>query len=105
MGPYCKHCDSRCFIPTDKDDFVKTDLKATCLNGIKHDMSKTYPILKDSKGNNVGWLVELTRGEKYSLAACIGPGNKLMTYEVDNWELEERHDLTKFAPMFYRLTR
>lgn len=37
MGPYCKFCGDRCFIPTSKEDKTKRDLKATCLKGIAFD--------------------------------------------------------------------
>ena len=41
MGPYCKFCGTRCFVPTTKDDIIKTDLKATCEEGIKFDLEMT----------------------------------------------------------------
>jgi hypothetical protein len=92
------------FCTNNKKDYIKTDLKATCLNGIRHDMTATYPTIKDSKGNAVGWLLELRRGEEYSMAACLFNG-EVMPYEISNWEISEHHDLTKFTPVFYRLTR
>jgi hypothetical protein len=91
MGPYCKFCDSRCFVPTSKEDYVKTDLKATCQEGIKHDMSASFPTVRDSKGNSLGWLIELNRGEEYSMAACLHSGD-VMPYEILNKDLTEVHD-------------
>lgn len=41
MGPYCKFCGTRCFVPTTKDDIVKKDLKATCKEGIKFDIQQS----------------------------------------------------------------
>lgn len=38
MGPYCKFCGDRCFIPTTKDDIITRDLKATCPEGVKFDL-------------------------------------------------------------------
>lgn len=37
MGPYCKFCGERCFVPTKESDLVKRDLKATCKEGIVFD--------------------------------------------------------------------
>jgi hypothetical protein len=73
-------------VPTSKEDYVKTDLKATCLNGIRHDMSQTYATIKDSKGNGLGWLIELNRGEEYSMAACLFNGD-VMPYEIKTSDL------------------
>jgi hypothetical protein len=42
MGPYCKFCGERCFVPTTKDDIIKTDLKATCKKGVAYDLVKTF---------------------------------------------------------------
>jgi hypothetical protein len=38
MGPYCKFCDNRCFVPTDKGDRIKSGLKATCDKGKAYDL-------------------------------------------------------------------
>lgn len=48
MGPYCKFCNNRCFIPTTKDDIITTDLKATCDEGIKFDLEQEN--IKQEKG-------------------------------------------------------
>lgn len=93
MGPYCKFCGDRCFIPTEKNDYIKTDIKATCLEGIKFDMSSTYSELlsKDEKYLK-GWILDLRRGEEYSLAAEI-IGGQVLEYEIKNNEIEEVIDL------------
>jgi hypothetical protein len=85
MGPYCKHCDSRCFIPTTKDDFIKTDLKATCEKGILQDLDATYiPILKDNK--RIFWLLEVKPYDEYSLALEL-VNNEPMPIEIKTSEL------------------
>lgn len=96
MGPYCNYCNTRCFKPTTKGSLINTDLEATCLEGIKHDMNKTYPRLINSKGHQLGWLVELRRhdGDGYSLAAEL-IDSKVMTYEIANTAIEEILDFTK----------
>lgn len=94
MSPYCNYCNTRCFKPTTKDSLIKTDLEATCLEGIIHGMNSTYPKLKDQSEKPIGWLVELRRGEEYSLAAELVNG-EIMPYEVPNTSLEEILDFTK----------
>lgn len=44
MGPYCKFCGNRCFVPTNKDDIVKKDLKATCSEGIAFDLENSKQV-------------------------------------------------------------
>lgn len=104
MGPYCNYCGTRCFKPTNAASLVKTDLEATCLEGIVHDMNKTYPKLKDQSEKTIGWLVELRRGEEYSLAAELFKG-QVMTYEVSNLEIEERLVMHGQVDRYYRLTK
>ena len=94
MGPYCKFCNNRCFKYTEKDDLIKTDLKATCREGIIFDMNMTYSKLKDSKGNDKGWLISLNRGGNYSLCAELFKG-KIIEFEIENSHLEEIIDFTK----------
>lgn len=110
MGPYCNFCGARCFVPTTREDLVKTDLKATCPEGIIFDMNKTFPIIyakdgSDSKTGIVyGWMVELKRGEEFSLAAQVIKG-QLMEFSIRNKDLEEILDLTAApgANYYYRL--
>lgn len=110
MGPYCNFCGSRCFVPTTREDPIKTDLKATCLKGKAHDLSKTFPVIyakdgSDSKTGIVyGWMIELKRGEEYSRAAQILNG-EAAEFSIRNKDLEEILDLTA-APgknHYYRL--
>jgi hypothetical protein len=39
MGPYCKYCDTRCFLPRRVGD--RTLLMATCHRGMEHDRAST----------------------------------------------------------------
>lgn len=96
MGPYCNYCNTRCFKPTTKDSLINTDLEATCIEGIKHDMNKTYPRLINTKGEHIGWIIELRRhdGTGHSLAAEL-INNEVMTYEIPNTSMEEILDFTK----------
>lgn len=104
MGPYCKFCGTRCFIPTTKGDLIKRDLKATCEHGIKFDMDKTFNKLLDSKGKQAGWLLELRRHEEFSLAGEISKG-KVFEYEIANTGFIEICDFTKSKDenSYYRL--
>lgn len=48
MGPYCKFCGDRCFIPTTKEDTITSDLKATCKEGKIFDIKQTmYQLERD----------------------------------------------------------
>ena len=43
MGPYCKFCVNRCFVPTTEEDLKNGyaySLKATCSKGMKFDAIK-----------------------------------------------------------------
>ena len=104
MGSYCKYCNTRCFKYTTKNSLIKTDLEATCENGIIHDMDATYPRLINTKNVHIGWLLELKRGEDFSLFAELSNG-KVMEYEIKNTEFEEILKLTDKVDRFYRLTK
>lgn len=55
MGPYCKFCGTRCFVPTTQEDVVKRDLKATCDEGIAFDLMKAQEEQEKSENlNNKG---------------------------------------------------
>jgi hypothetical protein len=107
MGPYCKFCGERCFIPTKKSDYVTKDLKATCTKGILFDMDSTFPKLFDSKQKQIGWILDLKRhNSEYSLAAEI-LNNSVMEFEIRNIELEQVIDFTKSPKdnTYYRLVK
>ena len=104
MGPYCMYCNTRCFKYTTKDSLIKTDLEATCERGMVHDMDATYPKLYSTNNTHIGWLLELRRGEDFSLFAELSNG-KIMEYEVQNTDFEEVLKLTDEVDRFYRLTK
>lgn len=93
MGPYCKFCGNRCFVPTNKEDYVKTDLKATCKDGIVFDLNKTFPSIISKSGKVVGWMIDFNRHEEYSIGLEF-INDKLMEFEIKTSDiLEERIDL------------
>lgn len=109
MGPYCNCCGNRCFVSTKNDDYIKTDLKATCKNGMINDLNKTYPKIVDKNYDTKYWLLELDRLSEYSRALEILNG-QIMEFEIKNTELEEIINLSnkeiyeKTGPgLFYRL--
>lgn len=94
MGPYCKFCGDRCFVPTSSDDLIKTDLKATCTLGIEFDLDCTFPRLFNSdKSKKLGWIQHLSRGDKYATALQLLNG-KVYEYEIMISDLTEIIDFT-----------
>lgn len=51
MGPYCKFCNQRCFVPVARLSLLSTDIRATCKEGMRHDfkteIQKRLTELKD----------------------------------------------------------
>lgn len=47
MGPYCKFCGTRCFVPTTEADNMTVDLKATCEEGKAFDEAKEQEKMKE----------------------------------------------------------
>lgn len=93
MGPYCKFCNDRCFAPTTSHDYISKDIRATCHDGVKFDMSSEYPELIATDDKTLkGWLLELKREREYSLAVEI-IGGELQEFEVRNDHIEEIIDL------------
>lgn len=111
MGPYCKFCDTRCFIPTEEYDYIKRDLKATCREGIIFDLTATYEPIVDKDLLLRYWLKELRRGETHSIALQLING-KIYEFEIDNKEIELILNLSNLEmskrvgkSSFYRLVK
>jgi hypothetical protein len=96
MGPYCKFCGTRCFVPTTKDDIVKTDLKATCEEGIKFDLQMTEKENKARK--SIENAIEQDGPYSHnmiSLTLISLKNNKLANQLVEEYDLEELYGIQK----------
>lgn len=102
MGSYCKFCGLRCFKYTDKNSYIKTDLEATCFEGIKHDLNCTYPTLKDKKDNHIAWVIEEPRHKQWF--KVVEFKNELREFEIETNQIEEVIDLVN-GNSFYRLIK
>ena len=88
MGPYCKFCGSRCFVPTTEDDYVTRDLKATCKEGVEYDMNVSFPRVVDTKGDSLGWLTRLNKEESKGFSEIVSNyQGKLLPWEVKTSQL------------------
>lgn len=67
MGPYCKFCGTRCFVPTTENDIVKKDLKATCEKGRIFDIQNS---IKEGE-EYYYWHYNITVNEKCLMTGTL----------------------------------
>ena len=85
MGPYCKFCDTRCFIPS-KYPFAY-DIRATCDEGMSDALPKNFKPLFSPNDLKVEGFVDirsLRQGDYTTVVDLEG-----REYELNAWHVEE----------------